>query len=478
MTNLVSRPGRDLTRGPVGPALLAFALPTFAASVLQSLSGSINSIWVGRFLGEDALAATINGNMILFLMMALIFGTGMSATILVGKAVGGRDLDQARRVMGTSVGTFVMISVSVAALGWAAAPQILTLLGTPVESADLALAYLRVTFLGLPGALLVSLMMMGLRGAGDSVSPLWFTALSVLLDIALNPVLILGWGPAPKLGIAGSALAMAIANGLTMCAVLAWIYRRDLPIRLRGHEFRYLRPDLGLLKEIIGKGLPMGLQMIVMTLSAMTVLSLVNREGVLTTASYGVAQQLWGYLQMPAMSVAAAVSTMTAQAAGAGAWGRIREIARWGVLISATFTGGIIMLLLGLDHLLIGLFIGAASPSVAIAEHILSSTYWGFMFMAISSVLFGGLRADGVVVRPLLITLIAMVPLRLGVAFGTYAWIGSDALWLSLPAGQIATCALAVLLFVHEHRQRRRRPASTDMAIVENEPVAASLPAA
>src|SRR3982750_227641 len=96
------RAGRgDLTQGAIGKTLLAFALPTLASSILQSLNGTINAIWVGRFLGEGALAATSNANMIMFLLMSFVFGFGMAATVLIGQAFGRRDIDGARRVVGT-----------------------------------------------------------------------------------------------------------------------------------------------------------------------------------------------------------------------------------------------------------------------------------------------------------------------------------------------------------------------------------------
>jgi len=285
--------------------------------------------------------------------------------------------------------------------------------------------------------------MMGLRGSGDSLSPLWFTLLSVALDLALNPLLILGVGPFPRLGIAGSALAMTLANAISLGAMVLWIYARDLPIRLGRNELRFLRPDLRLLGEVVGKGLPMGLQMIVMTLAAMSVLGLVNREGVLSTAAYSVAQQLWGYLQMPAMAVAAGVSAMTAQAIGAGDHGRARGIARSGILISLLLTLGLVAAMLPLDALLISLFIGEASQALPVARHILWTASWGFPFMAVSTVLFAHARAYGIVVRPLLITIIAMFPLRLGFAFGAYDWLQADALWLSVPVGMASTCLMA-----------------------------------
>src|SRR5919107_3981400 len=121
----------DLTQGNIGPTLLKFALPTLASSILQSLNGTINAIWVGRFLGEGALAATANANMVMFLLTAFVFGFGMAATILVGQAWGRKDVDQARRIFGTAGGSFLVVTIIVAIVGWFLSPAILALLGTP-----------------------------------------------------------------------------------------------------------------------------------------------------------------------------------------------------------------------------------------------------------------------------------------------------------------------------------------------------------
>src|ERR1041384_1987119 len=95
------RNGRgDLTQGPIGRTLLAFALPTLASSIFQSLNGTVNAIWVGRFLGEGALAATSNANMVMFLLTSFVFGFGMASTILIGQAWGGKHIDDERRVFG------------------------------------------------------------------------------------------------------------------------------------------------------------------------------------------------------------------------------------------------------------------------------------------------------------------------------------------------------------------------------------------
>jgi Na+-driven multidrug efflux pump len=250
---MASRPGqRDLTSGPIGGTLIAFAVPTLASSILQSLNGSINAIWVGRFLGEDALAATSNANLVMFLLMAFVFGFGMAATVLIGQAMGRRDVDGARRVIGTAIGGFLPFAAAVALVGWFGAPGLLRLLATPGDAMPLALAYLRVIFLAMPGILILIVLMMGLRGGGDAMTPLWFMILAVVLDSGLNPVLILGLGPAPELGIAGSALATVIANYGALLGLVVYIYVRDLPMRLRGRELGYLKPDGRLLRAIAG----------------------------------------------------------------------------------------------------------------------------------------------------------------------------------------------------------------------------------
>src|SRR3954453_2339033 len=374
------RSGRgNLTEGPIAKTLLAFALPTLASSILQSLNGTINAIWVGRFLGEGALAATSNANMVMFLLTAFVFGFGMASTILIGQAWGRGNVDEARRVFGTASGGFAVITVLIAIAGYYLAPAILHLLGTPGDAAPLALAYLRVIFLALPALLLLTLLMMALRGSGDSLTPLWFMMVAVVLDSGLNPVFIRGLGPVPALGIAGSATATLIANYTALLGLVGYMYLKDLPLRLRGRELRFLWCDFSILKTIVAKGLPMGLQMIVVSVSALALVGLVNREGVDTTAAFGVALQLWTYVQMPAMALGAAVSAMAAQNIGAGLWDRVGRITRVGIVQTLVITAAIIGALTLADRNVLALFMGGDSPALPIARHIHLIATWNFL---------------------------------------------------------------------------------------------------
>ncbi len=473
-------PQRDLTTGPIGRTLLLFALPTLGSSILQSLNGSINAIWIGQFLGERALAATTNANIIMFLLIAAVFGFGMAATILIGQNMGRRDVDAMRRVLGTSLGLFTVLSIATVVVGLFAAPAILRVLATPAEVYPLALAYLRVIFVAMVPGFLTVLLTMALRGTGDSITPLKFMALGSVVDVALNPLLIRGFGPIPALGIEGSALATLIANGVSLVALLVFIYARDLPIRLRGAEWRYIVPDRALLRTIVIKGVPMGLQMLVVSTSALAMIGLVNRHGTATTAAYGAANQLWTYVQMPAMAVGAAVSAMAAQNIGAGAWDRVGRITRVGILTNLALTGGLVAILTVLDRHILWLFLGQDSAAVGIATRINLIAGWSFVLFGVSMVLSATVRANGAVIGPLVILAAAMFPLRLGMAAGLEPSWGSDAIWWSFPAGSMGSMLLMIGYYRHGGWRRGRLPAAplegAEKAMADCEPAAKPMP--
>ncbi len=424
-----------LVEGPIARTLILFSLPILGSSVLQSLNASINAIWIGRLIGEDGLSAAANANSLMFFLMSLGFGLGMAATILIGQGLGRRDVEQAKRTVGTTFVFFAGLSLVIGVAGFLAAPDLLALMRTPPEVLPLAAAYLRVIFLALPSLYLFTFVMMALRGAGDSRTPFLFLAVSAVLDVGLNPVLIRGLGPIPALGIAGSALATLIAQWVGLAALILWLYRTRHFLRLTGAEFRYLRLDGEILRALVAKGVPMGLQMIVMSSSMLVMISLVNRYGALTVAAYGACFQLWNYIQMPAMAVGTAVSSMAAQNVGARRWDRVGRVAAIGVLYNVLLTGALVVLVTLVDRPAFGLFLGSDSPAVDIARHIHSVASWSFVLFGISFVLASVVRATGAVIPPLIILFVAMWLVRLPFAWAmTPAW-GADAIWWSFPMG-------------------------------------------
>src|SRR4029077_14155455 len=294
---------RSLTEGSIRVGLFRFALPILFANILQSLNASVNSIWVGRFLGEAGLTATSNANPVLFLLIGAAFAIALAATILIGQCIGANDIAETKRVIGTSATFFAAISVAMAVAGLILCRPLLIAMSTPADSLPLAVAYMRVIFLAVPCLYMYAFVMAVLRGAGDSKTPFYFMLLSVGIDIALNPVLIFGVGPIPRLGIAGSALATFIAQAVSLAALIRHLYRRRHMLCLHKEELALLKVDWSVVATLVKKGVPMSAQMLVLSLSGVLMITLVNRFGVDTTAAFGAALQIWNYIQMPAFAV-------------------------------------------------------------------------------------------------------------------------------------------------------------------------------
>ncbi|WP_088310155.1 MATE family efflux transporter [Novosphingobium sp. B 225] len=439
----------DLTQGPLLKTLVLFAVPQMIGNVLQNLNGSINAVWIGQLLGDTALAATANANIIMFLLFALVFGFGMAATVRIGQAWGRQDVLAARRTLGTALGLMAGISLATTLFGMIFAPQLLDWLATPGDSYGEALAYLRVVFIANPLATATMMIAMGLRGAGDANTPLRFMVLTSLIDIALNPVLIKGMGPFPALGIAGSAWATVIANVIGFLAMLAYIYAKDLPLRLRGSELRLLKPRRDELAFILGKGTPMGMQMLVISGAGVIMIGLVNREGLVMAAAYGALLQVWNYIGMPAMAIGAAVSAMVAQHIGAAREDRVDAISRAGSVANLMLTGALILVMFLFDGPLLQLFLGAYSPSVPLALHVQNLAIWTYLPFGVTIVLFGTLRSYGVVWTQIAVLLVSMYLVRYGCYYLLYPSLGADALWYSLLVSSVLSLVLTMAAYFY-----------------------------
>ena len=441
------RQAKDLTSGPIASTLLLFALPILAGNVLQSLNGSVNAMWVGKFLGEQALTATANANNIMFFLIGAVFGVGMAATILVAQAIGAKDTILAKKVIGTSATFFFVVSLAIAAIGYPLSKHILVWMSTPPAALELAEAYLRVIFMAVPFLYMFAFFSAILRGAGDTRTPFAFLSLVVLLDIVFNPLLIFGIGPFPKMGIAGSATATLIANVVSLVAMIFWLRYKRHPLWINRTETSVYRPDFTILRSLIVKGVPMGLQMIVISLSMIMMISFVNQYGVDWTSAYGAALQLWTYVQMPAMAIGAACSSMSAQNVGAGKWDRVSGVARTGVLFNFLMTGALIAPILLFDHTTLSLFLPSGSAALANASHLNHIAVWSFLFFGVTFVVSGVVRSTGAVMPPLLILAFALWVVRIPFAVLLQPKYGADAIWWSFPVSSVVAMLMSVAYY-------------------------------
>ena len=358
--------------------------------------------------------------------------------------------------MGTATTFFLGLSIIVGVLGAVFSPHILDLMGTPPEAREDAIIYLRIIFASVPFMYFFMFMQMAQRGAGDSTTPFWFLALAIVIDITLNPLLIRGIGPFPKLGIAGSAVSTLVGQSVSLVSLLIWLYRKKSVIMLRRADLGLLKPDLEILRALVTRGLPMGIQMLVMSGAAVVMISLVNRYGALTSAAYSISAIVWSYLQMPTMAVGASVSSMAAQNVGAGKWDRVAAVARSGVISGLIITAAIALLLYAFNDQVLGILLPSHSPAIPLARHINKTVLWGFVLFSITFSLSGVVRSTGAVWWPLLILTISMIGIRIPFATLLMPRYGADAIWWSFPVGTIASAAMTSLYYKYGGWRRSR----------------------
>jgi putative MATE family efflux protein len=376
-----------------------------------------------------------------------VFGVAMATGIMVGQSVGARDLTQAKRVVGSSAIFMVILSVATALLGALTAEPILRFMSTPPDALPYAVSYLRIVFIATPPMFFYIYAAMVLRGGGDARTPFIFMFVSVGLDIALNPLLIFGPGPLPALGIRGAALAMLISQTTTLLAMIVLLYRRKHFLVIRRGELHFLRLDLSIVKVLVMRGLPMGLQMLIVSSSMLTVLGLINGYGTDTAAAFGAAVQVWTYVQMPVFAVGAAVTAMAAQNIGAGRWERVSQATWAGVGVNAAMTGLLVLVVWVFNRQALALFLPAGSAALPIAAHANMIVLWSFLLFGITIVLISTVRATGAVIGPLLVVFGSLWLARIPFAYALAPRWGEDAIWWSFPVGSIAGVVLGVLYY-------------------------------
>ena len=425
------------TQRPLWQIYLIFLAPMVLSNFLQSFSGTLNGIYVGQLLGTQALAAVSGMFPIVFFFIALVIGLGAGASVLIGQAWGARETSMVKQITGATLTLGALVGLLAAVLGSLFARPAMQALGTPVDVLDEAVGYARVMMLIMPLLLVFILFTQLLRGVSDTVSPLLALMVSTAVGLLLTPALILGWVGLPQMGIQSAAVAGLFGN------VLAMVF---LVLRLR-HKNHVMAPDrelwlaLRLNREILAKvlriGLPTGLQMVVLSLSELVILALVNSHGSQATAAYGAVTQIVNYVQFPALSIAITASILGAQAIGAGRVERIGPILRTGLLINLCLTGTLILLGYVLSDWLLGLFITDAQAHMR-AEHLLHIMLWSILVFGFQSAIGGIMRASGVVLVPMSITVFCVLCIELPVAYALNAHFGLEGVWMAFPVTYIA----------------------------------------
>ncbi|MFP0195576.1 MATE family efflux transporter [Pseudomonas sp. PHC1] len=442
---------------PLWKTYLLFLAPMVLSNFLQSMSGTVNSIYIGQMLGTQALAAVSGMFPIIFFFIALVIGLGAGAGVLIGQAWGARESHMVKAIAGATLLLGVLIGLVAAVLGSVFARQALQGLGTPADVLDDAVAYARVMMWTLPFVLVYVLFTQLLRGVSDTLSPMLALLLSTVVGLALTPAFIRGWIGLPQLGIQSAAVA-GLAGTLTSMAWLSWsLIRKGHPLAPDREFFAALRLDGAILGKVLRIGLPTGVQMIVLSLSELVILALVNQHGSQATAAYGAVTQIVNYVQFPALSIAITASILGAQAIGAGRLERMGPILRTGLWINVCLTGGLILSGYLLSHWLLGLFLTEDSTR-AMAEHLLHIMLWSLLIFGFQAIIGGIMRASGTVLVPVGVAIICVLGVQLPAAYWLDGRFGLQGVWMAFPIAYLGMLVLQTLYYkrVWQHQKIER----------------------
>ena len=426
---------------PLWKTFLAFLAPMLLSNILQSLSGTLNNVYVGQMLGVGALAAVSSFFPILFFFIAFTIGLGAGASVLIGQAWGARDTAKVKAIAGTTLSVGLVFGVLVAVFGGGFTGPLLRALGTPADILPDATLYARIMMIAGPGLFVYLLATAMLRGVGDTVSPLYTLGISTSIGLIVTPALIRGWGGLPQLGVASGAVA-SVLSMLIATTWLAFRLRRiQSPLAPDAAFFRQMRINAKILKTVLKVGVPTGVQMIVISLAEVALLSMVNSYGSNATAAYGAVNQVVAYVQFPAISIAITASILGAQAIGAGRTDKLGAIARTGLIMNLLLTGTLVIIGYLFSRHLMGFFI-TSEPVIDLAQTLLHIMLWSSIIFGMASVLSGIMRASGSVLVPTAISILCIALVEVPVAWFTSHRVGINGIWVAYPAAFIAMMAL------------------------------------
>ena len=426
---------------PLWQIYLFFLAPMVLSNLLQSLSGTLNGIYIGQMLGTHALAAVSGMFPIVFFFVSLVIGLGSGASVLIGQAWGAKQPHKVKAIAGSALAVGALIGLLAAVFGSVLAREALSALGTPADVLDDATSYARVMMLFMPLLLVFILYTQLLRGVSDTVSPLMALLLSTAVGLALTPALIKGWLGLPPLGIQSAAYAGLVSTSLSLGFLALRLCRGRHVLAPDRALLAALRLDGEILAKVMRIGLPTGVQMVVISMSELVILSLVNRHGSDATAAYGAVTQVVNYVQFPALSIAITASILGAQAIGAGKLERVRAILHTGLRLNAIVTGTLVLVGYLLSHWLLGLFI--TQPAVRLqAEGLLHIMLWSLLLFGFQAVVGGIMRASGVVLVPTAISIVCIVLVQVPAAYGLSERFGLEGVWMAFPITYTVMLAL------------------------------------
>ena len=435
---------KNLTEGDPARLIFSFALPLVAGNMMQQLYAFIDTLIVGRFLGVNALAAVGCTGSLMFLTLGFIMGFCTGVTIYTGQRFGAGDAQGVRRSAAACVVLGILAVLTLTAIILPLTRSLLLLMETPAEIVDGAQDFISIVFAGLTIFLLLYLQNCLIRSLGDSTTPTIFLAVTLAINVALEPVaiLVLGWG------IPGAALATVFSQAIGAVLFFVYIWRRVPALHTRWTDWK---PDRVVLMAHLRMGLPMAFQASVIAFGAIILQVALNNLGAIPVAAYAATQKIDAVAVMPMLSFGYALAAYTAQNYGAQKYERIRMGVRACLKMSMAFAVGIGALLIAFGSHVLALFVGAdaagAEEVIAYGETFLLVNGSTYVILALLLVYRNVLQGLGQSVIPTIAGAMELL-MRAAAAIFLCTYLGFFGACLANPLAWIGAAVPVVLAYL------------------------------
>ena len=400
---------QDMTVGRPLTVLARFSVPLLIGNFTQQLYNTVDSIIVGQYIGDTALAAVGTAGPILNLLLVLFMGIATGAGILSSQYFGARDRATLSRTVGNTMLLTLGSGLFMSLLGYLATPFLVGLTNPPQDVADGAVIYLQIIFIGFLGGGAYNILSGVLRGMGDSVYPLIYLVIASLLNIVLDLVFVANFG----MGIAGVAWATIIAQAVSGALCVIRILRMRDQIDLNRDT---MRPDKIILKKLCGLGIPAGITSAIFSMSAILVQGLVNSMGTSVIATNVAVMRVDGFAMMPNFTFGTAATTYIGQNIGAQRTERLRAGVRDMMKLALTVSIVLVLAIIFFGKNLIAMF--TQTPEVIeLGRQGLLWLSFGYVCFAMTQVLQGVMRGAGDTLVPMWLSVITTVVLRMPLAY-------------------------------------------------------------
>lgn len=408
---------RDMTQGEPWRRIAEFAVPMLIGNFAQQLYNTADSIIVGKFVGDNALAAVGSASPILNFLLALFVGVSTGAGILVSQYFGAKDREALSKTIGNCITLTALVSALLLVAGPLVARPMLALLDTPASILNWCEEYLVIFFVGGAGFFFYNILSGVLRGLGDSLSALGFLLVAAALNVGLDLLFV------RRMGVAGVALATVLAQGIS--AALCFLRLRRMR-EVFSLDRASMRPDRQCVARVARLGLPSGVTQAIFSMALMLVQSLTNSFGELVIATNVIVMRVDGFAMMPNFSFGQAMTTFTGQNVGAGRIDRVRQGAKQGTLLAVGFALVLTAAILFFGQTLMGFFT-ETEALIDLGVRMMRILAVGYVVMAVMQSMAGVMRGAGDTLTPMWISLLTTVGLRVPIAYGLAYFTRSEA---------------------------------------------------